>query len=146
MASWVQDRRGVVARGKSVERVFHHVVAGDADGMHQQLAGEFRQVEAGAHLAAVDGEAAGAGGQLLLPGRQRGAVGGVEAQPETHRPGAVAGPVVGGDQPRGQAVLVSEENEVGGEVQPVQVAACGWSATQVGQADLVERQGAGAGG
>src|SRR5208337_1257797 len=103
------------------------------------------QVEAGADLAAVDGEAAGAGGQLVLPSRQRGAVGGVEAQPETHRAGAVVGPVVGGDQPGGQAVLVAEEHEVGGEVQPVQVAAVVGQQLRR-QADLVERQGGHAGG
>ena len=72
---------GVGRRGEGVERVFHHVVAVGADGVHQELAGERRQVEAGADVAAVDGEAAGAGRQLLLPGGECGAVGGVETQP-----------------------------------------------------------------
>ena len=41
-----------------VERVFHHVMARRADRVHEQLAGEFRQAEALAHRAAVDGKTA----------------------------------------------------------------------------------------
>ena len=108
-----------------VERVFHHVVAGHADRMDEQLAGELRQAEAGAHLAAVDGERAGAVGQHLLPGGQHGTIGAEQAQPQPHAARTVAGPVVGADQAGGHAVGVAEEGVVGGEVQPVQVGARG---------------------
>ncbi len=110
-----------------VERVFDHVVPGGADRVEEQLALERRQAEAGAHLAAVDREAGGARRHRLLPFRQHAAVAREQPQPEPHRPGAVAGPVIGCHQPRVQPVAagrpgVAEEGVVGGEVQPVEVA------------------------
>ena len=113
---------GAVVAGIGVERVFHHVVAGRADRVHEQLAGERRQAEALAHRAAVDGEAAGPGRNLLLPGRQHRAVRVEQPQPQPDRAAAVAGPVVRRHQPRGQPIGIAEEHEVGREVQLVEIA------------------------
>ena len=106
----------------SIQRVFHDIVPRGPDRVQEQLAREFRQAEARAHGAAVDREPAGPVRQRLFPGGERGAGGIEQPQPEADRPGAVARPVVGGHEAGGKPVLVAEEGEVGGEVQPVQVA------------------------
>jgi len=98
-------------------------VPGRADRVQEQLAGELGQVEAGAHLGAVDGDAGGALRHLLLPGRQLRAAGVEQAQPQPQRPGPVARPVVGGDEAGGKASRFAEEAVVGGKIQPVEIAA-----------------------
>jgi hypothetical protein len=108
---------------------------GRADRVQTQLAGERSQIETPPHLRAVDGETAGAGRGVFLPGGERLAVGAEQPQPQPHRPGAVAGPVVRADQPGGQAGFLAEEDEVGREIQPVEVAAA------VGQQRLGDARG-----
>ena len=119
----VRPLAGLAAVG--VEGVFHHIVAGHSDRVDEQLAGELRQVETRAYLAAVDGKGAGAVSQRLLPGGQNGSVGAEQPQPQPHATRAVSGPVVGADQARGGAAGVAEKGVIGGEIQPVQVCARG---------------------
>jgi hypothetical protein len=105
--------------GIGVERVFDHVMPGGADGVDEELAGEFGQGEAGADFGAVDAQAGGTRRDLLFPIDQRCAGGIVEAEPQADGAGAVAGPVIGGDEGGGEAVRLAEEGIVGGEVEPV---------------------------
>ena len=86
----------------------------------------------------------GLGGTGLLPLGQDGAGAVEQAEPEADGGGAVARPIVGGDQAGVQAVpalvaQISEEGVVGGEVHAVQVAA-GVAEHPVGQAHLVQGQ------
>ena len=62
------ENAGLVAIG--VERVFDDVVARDADGMHEQLAGERRQLEACANFVAVDHDGGFRAPAILDPGRE----------------------------------------------------------------------------
>jgi hypothetical protein len=60
-------------------------------------------------------------------------------EPKAHGLGAVACPVVGGDEPRVLPVAVAEEHEVSGEVERIQIdAAIGQEL--VGQTKRVEAQ------
>ena len=65
-------------------------------------------------------------------------------QPEADVAGAVAGPVIGGDEARREPVLVAEEGEVGGEVERVEVAAA-VAEHGIGEAGCVEAGDEGAG-
>ncbi len=105
-----------------VEGVFHHVVPGRADGVEKELAGEGRQAEAAADRGAVDDDPGPIAGDRLLPRRQNTAVGVEQAQPEPDRPGAIAGPVIGGDEAGREPAGIAEEGEVGGEIEPVEIA------------------------
>ena len=130
---------GVVGAGEAafgagavgVQRVFHHVVPGGADGVDEELALEGGEGEAGADLGAVEREAGGAGGDLVFPLVEDAALVVEQAEPEADGAGAIVGPVVGGDEAGveaggaglvGQAGAgVAEEGVVGGEVDAVQV-------------------------
>jgi hypothetical protein len=89
----------------------------------EELAGEIGQAEAGADVLAVDGEAAGAGGECLFPLGEDAAVFVEEAEPEGDVLGAVAGPVIGAGEAGGEPVAVAEEGVVGGEVEAVEIGA-----------------------
>ena len=135
----------LVAGAHRVERVFDDVVAGDADGVDEELAGEVGQAKAGADLAAVDGDAGGAGGDGVFPFGKHVAGGVEEAAPEADVGGAVVGPVVGGHEAAGEAVAVSEEGEVGREVEAVEILAR-VGQHRVGEAGFVEGEDGDAGG
>ncbi len=137
------QRRAIVGR-IGVERVFHHVMAGDADRMDEQLAGERRQAEPVLDLAAVDREAARPRWQFLLPGCQHGAGGIEQAQPQPNLGGAVASPVVGRHQPGGKPIGFAEKGKVGGEVQLVEIAAS-VAEHSIRQAGFVQSDHSGAG-
>ena len=141
---------GVVGAGQhrlllavGVEGIFDHIVPGGADHMHEQLAGERTQAEALPHLTAVDDDAAGRLAQLLPPLGQDLAGLIEQAQPQRRVLGAVAGPVIGRDDPAVMASGVAEEGEVGGDVERVQIAP-GVGQHVVGQAQGVEAQDLGA--
>ena len=124
----VRDRKARFAAGAvGVERVFDHVVTGGADGMDEELAGELGQAEAGADVGAVDRDAADASGRALFPLGDDAALRVEQAQPQADMFCAIAGPVVGRDQPRvepGAAGFagVAEEGVVGGEIGLLEVA------------------------
>src|SRR5689334_22372954 len=118
-------RRGearVTAIAEGVERVFDDVVPDRADDMHKELAGEFAEGEAAANVAAVEDDRAAIGRHGLAPLRQDLAALAVEQQPKGDVARAIARPIVRRDQPCMQAALVAEEDEVGGEIERVEIA------------------------
>ena len=119
LASWVQDKmRRCRDLGVSVHRVFHHVVPGDADGVDESWpvngGRPKRSRTSRLSMEKPPGPAGSVCSHVARPRRRRrtGAATGASSA------GAVVGPVVGGDQPRGQSVGVAEEDEIGREVQP----------------------------
>ncbi len=128
---------GGIVGAEGIERVFHHVMAGRADHVEKELAGEFRQLEAAADLAAVEHDRGGAGRHRLAPLRQHLALGAEQQQPQAHRAGAVARPVIGGDESGGEPAGVAEEGEIGGEVEGIEIAAP-VGEQRVGQAQRIE--------
>ena len=105
-----------------VERILDHVVPHGTDHVEEELAGEGRECEAPAHLAAVDDDRAGPGRQLLAPVRYLPAVLIEEREPERHLGSAIARPVVGADEARVQAAAVAEEGEIRREIERVEIA------------------------
>ena len=118
---------GFVAGAVGIKGIFDDVVAGGADGVDEELAGELGEGEAGADVGAVDRYAADAGGGGLFPLGEDLAGGVEEAEPEADALAAVAGPVVGGDEAGVEAgsagdAGVAKEGVVGGEVGLFEVA------------------------
>ncbi len=132
------ERRVVVA-AERIERVFHDVVARGADRVHEQLAGEGRESEARADLAAVEHDGAEHRRHRLVPLRKRLAVRVEQDEPETNGVGAVARPVIRGDEPRVVTVVVTEKHEIRGEVQGVEIGAA-VGQELVGQTKRIEAQ------
>ena len=64
-----------------VQRVFHHVMPGGADGVDAELAGELRQSEAFPHRPAVDRKPGQSRRHLLFPGGEHCAIVGKQPQP-----------------------------------------------------------------
>ncbi len=112
--------------GQGVERVFHYIVTGRADHVQKELAGEGRKAETGADGAAVEddpGEPLLAFRQRLFPGGERRSPLIEETEPEPHVLPAIARPVIGGDEAGCDLLGVAEEDEVGGEIAPIEVGA-----------------------
>ncbi len=116
---------------ETVDRVFHHVVALDADRVDEQRAGEIAQAKPLAHRAAVDADGVEGAFQRLGPFRQHGAIGAEQAEPQRRVGCAITRPVIGGDDLGMQALArpgavaavahVTQEGEVGGEVDRVEI-------------------------
>ena len=127
---------GIVAVG--IQGVFHDIVAGDMDNVHEQAAREFRQIEALAQLGTVDDDAPQAGGHLLGPLRQHPALVIEQTQPHARFLGAVAMPVIAGHETGMVTGLVAEQGEICGEIEWVEIAP-GVGEHLVRQAHAVER-------
>ena len=107
--------------------------AGGTDRVDEKLAGEFRQLEAARAPRGCRSDAAWPGRHRLLPGRERRPSSANSRSHSRTRIRAVAGPVIGGDEPRGKPAGVAEEHEVGGEVQRDRDSARGSSASRRGR-------------
>ncbi len=104
-----------------VQRVFHDVVAGAVDHMHEKLAGEVVQPMLRAHFGAVDHHGGVGAAQRLFPGHETVAVSIEQRGPDAGVLGAVSAPIIRRDQPRMVAIALTEEGEVGGEVDRRQI-------------------------
>src|SRR5215469_4838922 len=90
--------------------------------MDEELAGKFRQLEARAHIAAVEHDGAFGIARLLDPGRQRLALGIEQPAPEPDLARAVTRPVICRDEAGMMAAGIPEEDEVRGEVERREIA------------------------
>ena len=132
-----------------VERVFHHVVPGNADRMDEERAGEVAEAEAGADFRAVDGKGRARARKPLAPFRDLLAFLVEKGEPEFRVFRAMQRPVIRRRHARMDAVigavrlafLFPHQREVGREVERVQIV------LPVGQhvvvdADFIERDDA----
>ena len=89
--------------------------------MHEKLAAERRQAEAGPNLRTVDHHPADAGRQSLFPFREDRPSLAEQAQPEPDGCRSISGPIIRSHEPGGQPVRVPEEHVIIGEIQWVQI-------------------------
>jgi hypothetical protein len=128
-----------IAAAIRIERVFYDVMALRADRMDEKLAGEFRQSETLPHRFAVDRDRRRTGRDVLGPFGDRFAAGIEQPQPKFKCAAAIARPVIRRDEPRRQTVLLAEEDEIGREVERVEIAPPTWH-NALGQTERIEAQ------
>ncbi len=139
----------VLGIAEGIECVFDDIVPGRADDMEEELAGEFRQGETGADLAAVEHDTGGtaqfAEGDCLLPFRQHLAAGIEEDERESDLARPIAGPIIRCRKARVQSIRIAEEGEIGSEIERVEIVAA-IGEQPIRQAQRVEADDLGAGG
>ena len=122
-------------------------MAGDPDGVDQQLAGKITEVEAVPHRCAFNGHASRRIRQLLVPFGDRCAGLVEQGEPQRHVLRAIAVPIIGrrhsGVQVPATAVRrVAEPGEIGGEIEWVEILAPIGQAGRI-EANLIERHDVG---
>ena len=105
---------GIVAIG--IERIFHHIMPGGADHMHEKLPRKFRQFKPRAYFGAVDYHAGIGRRQSLFPFSDLVAFFIHQPAPDVRILGAIHAPVIGRHHARMVPSAIAEERKVGGEV------------------------------
>ena len=118
------------ALAKGVEGVFDDIVPGCARDMDKELPGEIAELEARAHLAAIDRQRSDCVSGALAPFGDDLAIAVEQRQPARDLGGAVAGPVIDRDYAAMQRPGVAEQRKIGREIEGVEIGAA------VGQALL----------
>ena len=118
------------ALAKGVEGVFDDIVPGCARDMDKELPGEIAELEARAHLAAIDRQRSDCVSGALAPFGDDLAIAVEQRQPARDLGGAVAGPVIDRDHAAMQRPGVAEQRKIGREIEGVEIGAA------VGQALL----------